>query len=98
MVCRALTPLVVSGGRYDGYLCSKTPYVRMILIGLAARMRLEICTCAVNSYHHRSISSFFFNVSDQIGHEMTTNETKLNGEYDYECIRNTLSTYPSLSR
>ncbi len=29
--------------------------------------------------------------------ENDENETKLHGEYDYECIRNSLSTYPLFS-
>ncbi len=50
MVCRALKRCasdrhVLLGGRYDGYLCSETPYLRLILIGLATRMHLEICAC-----------------------------------------------------
>ncbi len=59
MVCRALTSLVVLGGRYDGYLCSEMPYVKLIPIGLATRMRLEFLACTVDSYYHRLIGSFF---------------------------------------
>ncbi len=39
-----------------------------------------------------------FNVSDQIWHENDQNEMKLHVEYDYECISNSLSSYPALSR
>ncbi len=49
---------------------------------------------AIILQHHgpkRLYFSIFFNVSDQI---WCQNETKLHGEYDYECIRNSLSTYP----
>ncbi len=98
MVCRALMWSVMLGGRYDGYLCSETPYVRLILIGLATWMHLEFHACVVDSYHHRSIGSFFSTNQTKFNAKMTTNETKLNGEYDYECIRNTLSTHLSLSQ
>ncbi len=38
-----------------------------------------------------------FKVSDQIWHKNDQNEMKLHGKYDYECIRNSLSSYPVLS-
>ncbi len=98
MVCRALTWSVVLVGRYDGYLCSETPYIRLILIGLASWMCLEFRACTVDSNQHRSIGSFFSTYRTKFDAKMTTNKTKLNGEYDYECIRNTLSTYPLLSQ
>ncbi len=40
----------------------------------------------------------FFNVSDQIWGEDDQIKMKLHSEYDYECIRNSLSTYPLLSQ
>ncbi len=39
-----------------------------------------------------------FNVSDQIWRANDQNEMKLHSEYDYECIRDSLSSYPVLSR
>ncbi len=39
----------------------------------------------------------FFNVSDQIWRENDQIEMKSHSKYDYECIRNSLSTYPLLS-
>ncbi len=40
----------------------------------------------------------FFNVSDQILHKKDQIEMKLHSEYDYECIRNSLSIYSLLSQ
>ncbi len=45
-----------------------------------------------------AISVQFFNVSDQIWHENDQIEMKLPREYDYECIRNSLSMYALLSQ
>ncbi len=36
------------------------------------------------------------NVSQQTSFENDQNEMKLHSEYDYECIRNSLSSYPSI--
>ncbi len=38
----------------------------------------------------------FFNVSDQIWHENDQIEMKLHSEYDYECMKNSLTMYPLL--
>ncbi len=50
------------------------------------------------SWRRKQNKTQLFNVSDQIWRENYQNEMKLNGEYDYECIRNSLSSYPVLSR
>ncbi len=42
----------------------------------------------------KSADLFVFNVSDQIWRKIDQNEMKLHGIYDYECIKNSLSTYP----
>ncbi len=41
-----------------------------------------------------SWSDIFFNVSDQLWYENDQNEMKLHWEYDYESIRNSMSTFP----
>ncbi len=47
---------------------------------------------------HKTKLNYSFNVLDQIWRVKDQNEMKLQGEYDYECIRNSLSSYPILSR
>ncbi len=53
-------------GRYNGYLYSETPYVGLILIGLAARMCQKFCACAVYNYHHQHWLTFFQRIRPNI--------------------------------
>ncbi len=68
------------------------------------RKYLAFCACTVDSFRHQHFWKWrwfmfnFFNVSDQIWRENDQIKIKLHSEYDYECIRNSLSTYPLLSR
>ncbi len=55
--------------------------------------RLTACVLAANTNKTQ-----LFNISDPIWSENDQNEMKLHGEYDYECIRNSLSFYPVLFR
>ncbi len=54
----------------------------------------RLTACVLEAYTKQNSKKILFKVADQIWRENNRNEMKLHGEYDYECIRNSLSSYP----
>ncbi len=64
-----------------------------MIANISTLKEYEIITLIYNIKTWRLDIFFFFNVSDHNSCENDQNETKLHSEYDYESIRNSLSTF-----